>query len=127
MSDEADDAVFTDVTKTPAWTTAPETIGLALGDETEDWLFEFSDAADVTWFSGPNPVDICVTYVRSDIVADLRARLSAAESRLREYEDAPVAGTVVLATPDDVYVSWSDADFPKGTELIIRPRGGKGG
>ena len=92
MSDEADDAIdITDVTKTQAWTTAPETIGLALGDETEDWCFEFHDAQDVTWFAGPNPVDVCVTYVRSDIVAELRAanaRLAAECDRKQEWIDA---------------------------------------
>jgi hypothetical protein len=82
MSDnEADDMVdmtTVDKTTTPLYQSAPRAIGLAIGDEAEDWMSEFHDCDEVTWFSGGEPVDVCVHYIRSDIYDESERRLKEA-------------------------------------------------
>lgn len=109
LDNESDDVI--DVTKpetTPLFQTSPERIGLAIGDEPEDWCGDFHDAVDVTWFEGDAaqaPVSVCIQYVREDLydfvigernnlstlwgeslrtVADLRAALSERDRMLGE-------------------------------------------
>lgn len=82
MSDDTIDV--TDTKTTPLFLSSPERIGLAIGDELEDWCFEFADAHDaVTWYSEAEgePVSVCIPYVRADLYESLQAQLAAANVR----------------------------------------------
>lgn len=76
--------------QTALYKTSPERIGLAIGDELEDWDSEFSDSVGdcVTWFAGEDPpVQVSIGYVRADLYDRLRAELA----KVREQPDAVIA------------------------------------
>jgi hypothetical protein len=77
VSDESEDMIDIDAadkTTLPLYKSAPERIGLAIGDESEDWLYEFDDTQEVTWFSGVDPVSVCIPYVRADRLDEIAKR-----------------------------------------------------
>lgn len=65
----------------PMFKTSPERIGLAIGDELEDWNSEFHDCDEVTWYSGEPPVQVSIGYVRADLYESLQSQLAAANER----------------------------------------------
>lgn len=65
----------------PMFKTSPERIGLAIGDELEDWNSEFHDCDEVTWYSGEPPVQVSIGYVRADLYESMQSQLAAANER----------------------------------------------
>ena len=87
------DAADLDPRTTPMFQTAPERIGLAIGDELEDWMSEFDDCDEVSWYSGEPPVQVSIGYVRADLYDELVESL---RDLLAEYDaeiDSEWSGT----------------------------------
>ncbi len=130
MSDnENDDAIDMThyVTETsPAVSSAPKRIGLALGDEHEDWLYDFHDAQDVTWFScdGADPVSVCVHYVRADLYESLAAQLASLEAeRLSDAVKATIINGDLLECREQLAAAKSrlaeiEAQEPDGYDPL---------
>ena len=61
---------------TPLYTSSPERIWLAIGDEFPGiWQLEFNTYADVTWYAGEPPVTVSIGYVRADLYDALQSAL----------------------------------------------------
>lgn len=58
---------------TPLFKSSPERIGLAFGDEEENWEYEFGYHEDVSWYSGHPTVSVTIEYVRADLYENLKA------------------------------------------------------
>lgn len=84
---------------TPLFLSSPERIGLAIGDEMDDWNYQFDDCDEgqITWYTGSNePLTVCIEYVRSDIVEKLRADLAAAQEELRALRAIDAAAAMAM-------------------------------
>ena len=96
-NESSDTIDVTNPETTPLFRSSPERIGLAIGDELEDWMYEFYDANDaVTWYSEAegDPVSVCIHYVRADLYESLQSQLAAANERadgLQRIVDAAMA------------------------------------
>lgn len=92
----------------PMFKTSPERIGLAIGDELEDWNSEFHDCDEVTWYSGEPPVQVSIGYVRADLYESMQSQLAAANER----------ADAMTAERDNYQRKWKEFSLELNNKII---------
>lgn len=118
------DMASADLRTMPLYQTAPERIGLAIGDELEDWNSEFGDCeSGVTWYAEAwgEPVSVTIGYVREDLYDTLRAQLSEAQARLAAYKEAVEAAVDFAGTVAPGAAWWDDVWPELEAALAAKP------